>query len=59
MKLHIFNEHTILTHQFQIKTRQITHALFIDNQEMLALGGINGVSIYQLDYCCHYEPHVA
>ena len=37
----------------------MTHALFIDNNETLALGGIDGVSLYKLYYSCHYEPSIA
>ena len=58
-KLHVFNEYTILIFQFTIKSRLITHAHFLESEEVLVLGGVDGVTLFKLEYECHYDPLIS
>ena len=55
-KLHILNENTVLIRQFNVKSRLITHSYFLDSEDALIIGGVEGAMVYQLDYAAHYEP---
>ena len=48
-KLHIFNEHLVHQREILLKTRQINHAVFIDSENKLVTGGVDGVLVFQFD----------
>jgi hypothetical protein len=54
--LHFFNENWLHLAKLYLNTRLITHAVFLEKESRLILGGIDGLTSFHLDVICKHDP---
>jgi len=54
--LHFFNENMLHVAKLHLNTRLITHAVFLEKESRLIVGGIDGLTSFHVEVICKHDP---